>query len=140
MMRSGPPGSELPPLNLNMFPAWSACFFYLPLLSRGCKSRLYLPCPRYVFLTISTRSIPNMITLMSPNFKLESVSEDDLILASLTWGFTIGVGALTAWTAIKQTVRLYQRRKGGGSKLATPYIIMIWVITRSTTIHNLLAS
>jgi hypothetical protein len=68
-----------------------------------------------------------MITLLSSHYQLEHVSENDIIIASLTWGVTIGFGALTVWSAIKQTVSLYQRRKGISSSLVTPYIVMIWI-------------
>lgn len=68
-----------------------------------------------------------MITLLSPHYQLEKVTEDDIIVASLTWGVTIGFGALTVWTAIKQTVSLVQRRGGTKSGTVTPYIIMIWL-------------
>ncbi|PQE22138.1 hypothetical protein CJF30_00010710 [Rutstroemia sp. NJR-2017a BBW] len=44
-----------------------------------------------------------MITLLSDHYTAEPVTVADLQLASLAWGFTIGFGFLTTWTAIKQT-------------------------------------
>lgn len=64
-------------------------------------------------------------TLLSPHFKLEPVTQEDMNLASLTWGFTLGFGLLTTWTAIKQTYQAYS--KHGWRKLNNPYIWMIWL-------------
>jgi hypothetical protein len=36
-----------------------------------------------------------MLTLLPDNFKLEEVTRYDLMLASLAWGFTLGIGWLT---------------------------------------------
>ncbi|KAK2023760.1 hypothetical protein LX32DRAFT_697656 [Colletotrichum zoysiae] len=63
--------------------------------------------------------------LLSPHFKLEAVSEDDMVIASLAWGFTLGFGWLTVWTAIKQTTAMYKRQ---GSRIyRNAYIWMIWL-------------
>ncbi|KAH7112726.1 hypothetical protein EDB81DRAFT_922848 [Dactylonectria macrodidyma] len=66
-----------------------------------------------------------MITLLSPNFVLQEVTEDDLALASLAWGFTIGFGWLTTWTALKQTKHIYERR--GLLVFRNAYVWMIWL-------------
>ncbi|KAH6704093.1 hypothetical protein BKA61DRAFT_739913 [Leptodontidium sp. MPI-SDFR-AT-0119] len=66
-----------------------------------------------------------MITLLSDHYVAEPVTVDDLQLASLAWGFTIGFGFLTTWTAIKQTADM--KRRYGYSKLNSPYIWMIWL-------------
>ncbi|EPE28170.1 hypothetical protein GLAREA_04961 [Glarea lozoyensis ATCC 20868] len=66
-----------------------------------------------------------MITLLSEHYVAEPVSGADLQLASLAWGFTIGFGFLTTWTAIKQTADI--QRRHGYSKLNTPYIWMVWL-------------
>ena len=66
-----------------------------------------------------------MITLLSPNFVLQEVTDDDLALASLAWGFTIGFGWLTTWTAMKQTKRIYERR--GFLVFRSAYVWMIWL-------------
>ncbi|KAH6663790.1 hypothetical protein B0J14DRAFT_523637, partial [Halenospora varia] len=66
-----------------------------------------------------------MITLLSDHYIAEPVTIDDLQLASLAWGFTIGFGFLTTWTAIKQTADM--KRRYGYSKLNSPYIWMIWL-------------
>jgi len=59
-----------------------------------------------------------MDVFLSPNFRLEPVTENDIVTASLVWGVTLGFGALTVWTAIKQSVGLYQRRKGSGATVS----------------------
>jgi hypothetical protein len=50
------------------------------------------------------------------------VSETDLSIISITWGFTLGFGFLTTWTAIKQTRHMWKRRNG----VNHPYIWMVW--------------
>ncbi|GKT92073.1 hypothetical protein Ct61P_09923 [Colletotrichum tofieldiae] len=66
-----------------------------------------------------------MVNLLSPHFKLEEVTEDDMIIASLAWGFTLGFGWLTVWTAIKQTTAMYRRQ--GDRIYRNAYIWMIWL-------------
>ncbi|KAI6080723.1 hypothetical protein F4821DRAFT_275678 [Hypoxylon rubiginosum] len=64
------------------------------------------------------------MSLLSPNYVLQPVSNEDLVIASLAWGFTIGFGWLTTWTACKQTILAYRRQ---GSKIRrNTYIWMIW--------------
>ncbi|GKT41613.1 uncharacterized protein ColSpa_01794 [Colletotrichum spaethianum] len=66
-----------------------------------------------------------MVNLLSPHYKLEEVTEDDMIIASLAWGFTLGFSWLTVWTAIKQTTSMYRRQ--GGRIYRNAYIWMIWL-------------
>ncbi|KAK1993948.1 hypothetical protein LX36DRAFT_728548 [Colletotrichum falcatum] len=66
-----------------------------------------------------------MVNLLSPHFELENVSEDDMVIASLAWGFTLGFGWLTVWTAIKQTTSMYKRQ--GINMYRNSYIWMIWI-------------
>lgn len=66
-----------------------------------------------------------MRTLLSKDYVLEPVTVNDLQLASLAWGFTIGFGFLTTWTAMKQTAHM--QRRYTLSKLNSPYIWMIWL-------------
>lgn len=66
-----------------------------------------------------------MITLLSPHFVLPAVSEDDMVIASLAWGFTIGFGWLTTWTAVKQTLHIYKRH--GRHIFHNAYVWMIWL-------------
>ncbi|KAI8281153.1 hypothetical protein K4K59_008343 [Colletotrichum sp. SAR11_240] len=66
-----------------------------------------------------------MSNLLSPQFKLEEVTEDDMVIASLAWGFTLGFGWLTTWTAVRQTTAMYRRQ--GDRILRNPYIWMIWL-------------
>lgn len=68
---------------------------------------------------------PIMITLLPDHFVEQPVSVNDLQIASLAWGFTIGFGFLTVWTAIKQTADV--QRRYGYWKLNSPYIWMIWL-------------
>ncbi|KAI5196950.1 hypothetical protein E4T38_08247 [Aureobasidium subglaciale] len=53
----------------------------------------------------------------------EISSETDLSIISITWGFTLGFGFLTTWTAMKQTRHMWKRRNG---HLNHPYIWMVW--------------
>ncbi|KAG9847631.1 hypothetical protein KCU98_g5864, partial [Aureobasidium melanogenum] len=59
--------------------------------------------------------------LLQKNTKI--TSETDLAIISITWGFTLGFGFLTTWTAIKQTRHMWKRRNG---HLNHPYIWMVW--------------
>ncbi|KAH6900813.1 hypothetical protein B0T10DRAFT_37694 [Thelonectria olida] len=66
-----------------------------------------------------------MITLLSPHYKPLEVTQHDLIIASIAWGFTIGFGWLTTWTALKQSVQIWRRR--GRAVLRSTYVWMIWL-------------
>ncbi|KAL2682822.1 hypothetical protein Neosp_007277 [[Neocosmospora] mangrovei] len=66
-----------------------------------------------------------MITLLSPHYKAQEVTETDLVIASLAWGFTIGFGWLTTWTAVKQTTQVYRRH--GRRVWKNAYVWMIWL-------------
>ncbi|KAG7429481.1 hypothetical protein Forpi1262_v009604 [Fusarium oxysporum f. sp. raphani] len=66
-----------------------------------------------------------MITLLSPHYVLQEVTEDDIVIASLAWGFTIGFGWLTTWTAMKQTKHIYKRHRLNIFRNA--YVWMIWL-------------
>ncbi|EXL67063.1 hypothetical protein FOPG_16791 [Fusarium oxysporum f. sp. conglutinans race 2 54008] len=66
-----------------------------------------------------------MITLLSPHYVLQEVTEDDIVVASLAWGFTIGFGWLTTWTAMKQTKHIYKRHRL--SIFRNAYVWMIWL-------------
>ncbi|ETS85700.1 hypothetical protein PFICI_03725 [Pestalotiopsis fici W106-1] len=65
------------------------------------------------------------MSLLSPNFVLQDVTTDDIAIASLAFGFTIGFGWLTCWTAAKQTWRAYKR--SGVDVWRNGYIWMIWL-------------
>lgn len=64
------------------------------------------------------------MSFVSPHYVPEPVTTDDYIIASLAFGFTIGFGWLTTWTAMRQTWHGYKKR--GGRVFRSPYIIMIW--------------
>ena len=66
-----------------------------------------------------------MITLLSDHYVPQPVTKNDLQIASLAWGFTIGFGFLTTWTAIRQSADV--TRRYGYWKLNSPYIWMIWL-------------
>jgi hypothetical protein len=66
-----------------------------------------------------------MYTLLALDFKPLIVTKSDLAIASIAWGFTLGIGFLTTWTAIKQTSQI--RGRYGISKLNSPYVWMIWL-------------
>jgi amino acid transporter len=75
------------------------------------------------YCCLPTRFI--MITLLSPHYVLQEVTEDDIVVASLAWGFTIGFGWLTTWTAMKQTKHIYKRHRL--SVFRNAYVWMIWL-------------
>ncbi|WYZ44022.1 hypothetical protein EsH8_VII_000458 [Colletotrichum jinshuiense] len=77
-----------------------------------------------------------MITLLSPHFKYQEVSQDDMAIASLAWGFTLGFGWLTVWTAIKQTTGMYRRQ--GNRIFRNSYIWMIWLEIIVCTIFSII--
>lgn len=66
-----------------------------------------------------------MKTLVSPDFVSEPVTQNDLIIASLAWGFTMGFGWLTASTAIRQTTQI--RKRHGKRVWRNAYVWMIWL-------------
>lgn len=65
-----------------------------------------------------------MITLLSPNFVHQPVTQNDIVIASLAWGFTIGFGWLTTWTAIRQSTQVYRRH--GKRVYRNTYLRMVW--------------
>ncbi|RYP78791.1 hypothetical protein DL769_003127 [Monosporascus sp. CRB-8-3] len=65
------------------------------------------------------------MSLLSPHFVLQEVTRGDIIIASLAWGFTIGFGWLSVWTAMKQSWQAYKRT--GLQVLHNGYIWMIWL-------------
>lgn len=65
-----------------------------------------------------------MLTLLPDNFELEEVTQFDLMLASLAWGFTLGIGWLTTWSAIKQSRGIW--RRVGYGVFRNTYFWMIW--------------
>lgn len=69
--------------------------------------------------------ISNMITFVSPNFVYRETTRDDLMIAAIAWGFTLGFGFLTTHTALKQTTQIAKRY--GITRLNQPYIWMIWL-------------
>ncbi|KAF8852934.1 hypothetical protein BDZ45DRAFT_93963 [Acephala macrosclerotiorum] len=60
-------------------------------------------------------------TLLPPNYVPLVVTIADIKLASIAWGFTLGVGALTCWKALKQTQRIVKTKR-----LRSVYVWMIW--------------
>ncbi|KAI9056129.1 hypothetical protein LZ554_001057 [Drepanopeziza brunnea f. sp. 'monogermtubi'] len=65
-----------------------------------------------------------MIKFLPDDFEPLFVSRADLVIASIAWGFTLGFGFLTTWTAVKQTTAIAQRY--GFDRANSPYIFMIW--------------
>lgn len=66
-----------------------------------------------------------MITLIPPHYVLHKTTEDDMVIASLAWGFTVGFGWLTTWTALKQTMHIYKEQ--GLRIFHSAYVWMIWL-------------
>ncbi|KAI0444765.1 hypothetical protein F4803DRAFT_510436 [Xylaria telfairii] len=64
------------------------------------------------------------MSFVPPHFKLQEVTVNDIIIASIAWGFTLGFGQLTAWTATRQTWVAYKRT--GRRVFGNVYIRMIW--------------
>jgi hypothetical protein len=62
---------------------------------------------------------------MPPDFVPLLVTQNDLLIASMALGFTIGFGFLTTWKAMRQTSQIYGRY--GNSRLNSPYVWMIWL-------------
>ncbi|KAI4816159.1 hypothetical protein E4T45_10607, partial [Aureobasidium sp. EXF-8846] len=65
-----------------------------------------------------------MKNFLSDSFELQEVTRDDLTIASLCWGFTLGFGFLTTWKAMKQSTAMYNRY--GFRRLSNAYLWMIW--------------
>ncbi|KAF4552043.1 Hypothetical protein D9617_11g008900 [Elsinoe fawcettii] len=66
-----------------------------------------------------------MDVFLSPNFVKQEVTGGDMNIASIAWGFSMGFGFLTVWSAVKQTNSA--KRRHGARRLNTPYIWMIWL-------------
>lgn len=66
-----------------------------------------------------------MSTLLGNHYVLPEVTQTDMNIASIAFGFTLGFGLLTAWTAVKQTKGIWMRHKTGVFK--SPYVWMIWL-------------
>ncbi|TGJ83385.1 hypothetical protein E0Z10_g5379 [Xylaria hypoxylon] len=64
------------------------------------------------------------MSLLPPGFTLPDITENDIIIASIAWGFTLGFGLLTTWTAMRQTRVAYKNT--GLRVLRNAYILMIW--------------
>ena len=65
-----------------------------------------------------------MTALLPEHFVLEEVTENDMIIASLAWGFTLGIGWLTTWSAMVQTKGIWRRH--GMNIFLHAYAWMIW--------------
>ena len=103
----------------------ASIYLYVPWLPLFPDSNKSHPTTFYssVLLVIIAKVV--MITLLSDDYVAQPVTVNDLQIASLAWGFTIGFGFLTTWTAMRQTADMHRRY--GYSKLNSPYIWMIWL-------------
>lgn len=72
--------------------------------------------------------------LVSPNYVAPHSTRDDIVVASVVWGFSLAVSLFTASKAIKQTWRSYKR-----THRFTGYIIMVWGEWISSTIIGILS-
>jgi hypothetical protein len=61
--------------------------------------------------------------LLSPNYKPEVATLDDIKIASVVWGATLTMFILTAWKAAEQTRSILHR----GKAVRSLYIWMVWV-------------
>lgn len=64
------------------------------------------------------------MSFVPPHFKLQEVTENDIIIASLAFGFTLGFGQLTAWNAMRQSWMAYKNT--GLRVFRNVYIWMVW--------------
>jgi amino acid transporter len=60
-----------------------------------------------------------MLDLLPPHYQEIPVTKQDLSIASICWGFSLGFGFLTTWEAFKQTRR-------ARNPLKSVYVFMIW--------------
>ncbi|KAH7144503.1 hypothetical protein B0J13DRAFT_525876 [Dactylonectria estremocensis] len=67
--------------------------------------------------------------LVPEHFKLEAPSEDDMNVASIIWGLTLGVTVFNCAKAFRQTKSSVHRRKR-----LTIYVLMIWAEILSSSI------
>ncbi|KAF2430041.1 hypothetical protein EJ08DRAFT_258989 [Tothia fuscella] len=58
--------------------------------------------------------------LLGPNYYLEPPTLDDIKIASIVWGATLGVALLTGWKAAEQSLFVFRRKKWSW------YILMVW--------------
>lgn len=65
-----------------------------------------------------------MLTLIPDRFVLEEVTTNDFIIAALAWGFSLGIGWLTTWSAMLQTRDIHKRH--GLAVFYNVYAILIW--------------
>jgi hypothetical protein len=54
-------------------------------------------------------------------YEYEPVTQADINLASIAWGFTLGFGFLTSVKAATQTIKVWRR-----TKTVTTYIVLAW--------------
>ena len=102
------------------------CFHALSFdMSRKCPIWSQMGARNDIFNRAGITTWSAMITLLSPHYVLQETTEDDMNIASLAWGFTIGFGWLTTWTALKQTMQVY---KGHGlCVFRNAYVWMVWL-------------
>ena len=68
---------------------------------------------------------------LSPNYVPEPISGGDLRVASLAWGFTLGLSFLTAVKAVRQTAIICQR-----AHRVTTYVSLVWLEMVVSTIFG----
>lgn len=69
--------------------------------------------------------MPSRGFLLSPHAVIEEPTTEELIIAALAFGATLGFGWLTTWTAIRQTVRIWKRY--GSQSVHNTYVWLIWL-------------
>lgn len=63
-------------------------------------------------------------SLLGPKFHAEPPTLSDIKMSSIVWGTTLGIGLLTAWKAIEQTIGIWRRNKA----LHSSYLWMVWLL------------
>ncbi|KAI9738839.1 MAG: hypothetical protein M1834_008346 [Cirrosporium novae-zelandiae] len=72
------------------------------------------------------------MSLLPSNYVPIPSTEQDMKIASLAWGFTLGFGFLTAWKVMRQTDKIRTN-----SDLNKPYVWMIWLETVVCTVFSI---
>lgn len=69
--------------------------------------------------------------LLPDHFELKKPSSNDMNIASIAWGFSLGVGIFTGAKGLKQTIKSWKR----GTR-TNIYLILLWLEWTSSTIMS----
>lgn len=71
--------------------------------------------------------------LIPPWYHTVAPDPEDMYVASIVWGFTLGCGMFTASKAVQQTSIAWKR-----ARRITPYAIMVWLELVASSVMGLL--